>query len=161
MDAARLTVRQATPDDYKSVHKLYRMLDHWHETMHPDLFQPHDGPARTEEYVRSVIDAPDKALLVAEVDGGICGLLELLEETTPDYAMFIPRRTVKIDSLVVAEAYRRQGMACALTDAAYAWARERGIDTVRLKVYSANADALAFYADAGFARLSEVLELRL
>lgn len=161
MESELLKTRRATLEDFKFVSALYRALDDWHLAMHPDLFQSHDGPPRTLEYINSLIDGPDKALLVAEMDGELCGLVELQEESSPPLAMFIPRRMLKIDSLVVAEAYRRKGVARALMNAAYEWVRERGIDTVRLKVYSANAEALGLYEVAGFTRLTEVLERKL
>ena len=46
--------------------------------------------------------------------------------------------------------YRQEGVGGRLTDACIQWARERGVDIIRLGVNSANVAAIRLYAACGF-----------
>ncbi len=59
-----------------------------------------------------------------------------------------------VERLVVSREHRKQGMACALLDAAETLARESGKETVGLHVTSGNVAALKLYASYGFEETS-------
>ena len=75
--------------------------------------------------------------------------------------MFKPMAFLHLENLVVAESFRRQGIASELMAAVRLWAVDRGLHSIRLKVYSANTEAVCFYERAGFAPLSLTMEARL
>ena len=56
----------------------------------------------------------------------------------------------EIESVVVRESARRQGLGSALCRAVMAWAREEGADTVGLEVRSGSAGARRLYGGLGF-----------
>ena len=156
-----IAIRLAVEDDYEAVCALYRVVDTYHAAMLPAMFQEFIGPSRSLEHFVAKLNDPAKAVFVAESQGELWGLADVQESESPPYPMFKPARFALINNVVVAEAHRRQGVARALLDAISRWARERGLVTIQLNVYSKNKDALAFYLDAGFTPLSEKLELTL
>jgi ribosomal protein S18 acetylase RimI-like enzyme len=55
-----------------------------------------------------------------------------------------------ISDLLVRAAYRRRGAGRALMDAAESYARECGVDVLRVQALAANTSATSFYAANGF-----------
>ena len=70
--------------------------------------------------------------------------------TVPDVPALVPRRYAAIEELVVAEAFRRRGIAALLMDAAHHWMRDEGIDETELTVYDFNQPALRLYRKLGY-----------
>jgi ribosomal protein S18 acetylase RimI-like enzyme len=66
-----------------------------------------------------------------------------------------------ICNVVVQEAYRRQGIARSLTEAAIAEARALGAEGVVLQVYQDNPPAMRLYRDLGFQEVAGETDLRL
>ncbi|MBX3178167.1 MAG: GNAT family N-acetyltransferase [Candidatus Hydrogenedentes bacterium] len=159
MTLREITIRRATFDDYDAACALYRTVDNYHLELYPSIFQEVDGPARPRERFEAKLSDPLKAVFVAAHRGELCGLADVTEEEAPPYPMFKPARIARIDNLVVAEAYRRRGIARALLEAVRGWASEHALGRIQLSVYSKNTDALAFYEDAGFSPLVMKLEL--
>ncbi|MCL2419125.1 MAG: GNAT family N-acetyltransferase [Conexibacteraceae bacterium] len=89
---------------------------------------------------------PQSRVLVAEgADGTRLGFISLRVGTD---AVGAARGHVA-DIAVIAEA-RRMGVGSALMQAAEAWARERGLPSLSLDVWSTNEPALAFYRRLGY-----------
>ncbi|MGH7483645.1 MAG: GNAT family N-acetyltransferase [Longimicrobiales bacterium] len=125
--------------------------------------------ARRERYEdplpRSYIDAfgaidanPDIELTVAELDGRVAGMLQL---------MFIPnlsyqgRWRAMIEGVRVDSAMRGQRIGRALIEHAVARARERGCHMVQLTSDKNRTDALRFYERLGFGATHEGMKLHL
>lgn len=161
MTLQNTVIRHATEEDYEAACVLYHTVDTYHATVYPEIFQKTNGPERPRERFLEKLTSPEMAVFVAERNGKLCGLADVQEEASPPYPMFIPYRIARIDNLVVAEPYRRQGIARALLAEVRVWAEERGLASIQLSVYSKNADALACYEDAGFNPLLVKLKLKL
>jgi GNAT superfamily N-acetyltransferase len=76
-------------------------------------------------------DAPNNLALVAEVDGQVAGYLEASIQPPLDTARFQGQRDLGETRLAInfvgtADAYKRQGVATALVDAAEEWGRSKG-----------------------------------
>jgi GNAT superfamily N-acetyltransferase len=97
------------------------------------------------------------AILVAEVDGDVAGLVmvltrvpfEALDEPPGEYAL--------VAELVVREGYRRRGLGAALLRAAEGAARAAGASELRIGVLSGNRAARRLYGQAGFGPYVETL----
>ena len=103
-------------------------------------------PEDAVERLRAVAAEPDQALLVADRDGDLCGLLCL------DLMYYLPlgARTCRITALVVAIAHQGEGVGRELLQAAETWARQA--NAARIEVTSAaHRDAAhAFYRACGY-----------
>jgi RimJ/RimL family protein N-acetyltransferase len=96
-------------------------------------------------YLRGVRHSPDATVLVAESnDGGIVGRLSVARDQHPSCLH------VADIGIMVAAAYRRQGLGRALLEAAIAWARQAGVRKLELHVFPHNEGAIALYEQLGF-----------
>ena len=97
-------------------------------------------------YLRTVQRHPDAAVFVAEDEGQIAARLSLSRDAHPS------SRHVADLGLMVAEEYRRRGIATMLLDEAVGWARAFGIRKIELHVFPWNEPAIALYEAFGFER---------
>ena len=65
-------------------------------------------------------------------------------------ALFVPRRFVYLEDLVVSAAFQRQGIGHRLMERVHRWAREQGVTEVELDVWEFNASARVFYEKQGY-----------
>ncbi len=91
-------------------------------------------------------DEPDSLVLVAEASGALAGFVEVRVEH--DYFSAEPQ--AYLASIAVAPGAEGRGLGRALVAAAEDWARARGLPTLTLHVFAANARARGFYAALGF-----------
>jgi diaminopimelate decarboxylase len=134
-------VRPARPADVPS------FLEFWHAVVAEGRF------VRTEQVGTSARAyrrrfrgswTPDDAELVAVAGGRVIGHIVVSRERHP------VMRHVATLAIAVAKDRRRQGVGASLLSAAFAWARENGIDKLLLSVYPDNAVAIALYRRFGF-----------
>lgn len=115
-------------------------------------------PPLTEAPLAAVLASGDHLVLVAEAADAVVGWAHV----------FIARRVAsapfgEIAGLAVDERARRQGVARALVAAAGAWARQRGIGRLRVRVDTRRDGAHKFYETIGASRVKTqtVFEVRL
>ena len=104
-------------------------------------------PDEALERLRAIAAEPDQALLVADRDGDLCGLLGL------DLMYYLPlgARTCRITALVVATAHQGEGVGRDLLQAAETWARQAGAARVEATSAAHRDQAHAFYRACGYA----------
>lgn len=144
------SIRQATLDDYDPINAVLAEVDALHRVALPHVFRDPGAPARSREYIASIIDSQDAALLIAECADRITGLIHVLIRETRDIPILVPRRYAVIENIVVAESNRRSGVGRALMEAAHRWAQKQGIEQIELGVWEFNQGALAFYEKLGY-----------
>jgi [ribosomal protein S18]-alanine N-acetyltransferase len=104
-----------------------------------------DPPWSAAHFQSELRDVPEtRWYVVAEVDGQLAGYAGLM--TAGD--------TADVQTLAVAPAYQRRGIATALLEALTAEATRRGASTLLLEVRADNQAALALYARHGFEQIS-------
>ena len=148
------SIREATPEDYEGLCEVFAEVDALHREALSQIFREPDGPARTEEFVSSIISDEHAALFVAERDGQIVGLVHIFIREAPDIPLMVPRRYGVIDNLAVAKPFRRSGVGRSLIEKAHQWALQQGITQVELGVWEFNKGAMAFYERLGYATTS-------
>jgi len=98
-------------------------------------------------YLKAVRRYPHAAVFVAEADGGeIVARLSLSRDQHPSSSH------VADLGLMVAAAWRRQGIGRALLEAAVEWARGAGVRKIELHVFPHNEGAIKLYDEFGFER---------
>ena len=150
----KFSVREATPEDYEGLCKVFAEADALHREALPHLFRKPDGPARTREYISGILADENTALFAAEREGELIGLVHILLREAPDIPIMVPRRYAVIDSLAVKEGSRRSGIGRALMERAHQWARDQGAIQVELNVWEFNEGAIAFYEKLGYSTAS-------
>lgn len=105
--------------------------------------------------VHEVLSAPDHALLVAEIDARVAGLLHVFDRP----ALENPREAV-VQALVVDQACRRAGIGRILMAEAERWGLERNCRSVVLSSNVARTPAHAFYAALGYRMSATAYVLR-
>lgn len=155
-------LRRAGPEDLPGVTALWIALTEDHARREP-LYALAPG---AEIEVRRLIEAqlrdPDTALFVAErAEGGgrLAGLCIVRVDRAPP--IHAETRRAEITDLYVDDVQRRRGVGSALVERAYAWARERGVPRVEVRVAAHNDAGRAFWRAQGFGDFMDVLQRRL
>jgi RimJ/RimL family protein N-acetyltransferase len=135
-----LLVRPAVPGDADALVKLGRSV-----SSEPELWLTYDRSRADERRtLRSVRRDPTVAVFVAEAPAGIVGRLSIARDHNPH------SHHVAEVGLMVAAAERRRGIASALMEEAFKWARATGVSKVELEVFPHNEPAIALYRKLGF-----------
>jgi ribosomal protein S18 acetylase RimI-like enzyme len=150
-------IRQATMQDYDALCVLIEQVDVLHRDHLPTIYQAHVGPARDETYIRSTLDDPHAALLVAEDEGALNGFVLAFMREAASLPILVPRHYAVIDTLGVRPGCQRHGLGRALMARAHEWALAHGAQSVELTVYEFNQAAIAFYEALGYTPLSRRL----
>jgi tRNA(Arg) A34 adenosine deaminase TadA/GNAT superfamily N-acetyltransferase len=145
-----LTIRTATPNDFAALDALFLEGDRWHALHEPAIFCTPEGPPRPHEYLQRLLDGPDSAILLAERDGEVLGLVMLVIRASSGLPMMTPRHVGMVDTLIVAAHARRQGVGHRLMAAAEDWCRQQGCTDIELTVWGFNKPARALYADLSY-----------
>ena len=154
---AALAVRAATRADLPVVLELRLALLHEHGDsplygrLRPDVRR------RAERLYAVQLASPDEVIFLAELDGGVVGILRCL--AAQGAPLLLPERYGYISSVYVRPAVRRRGVLRALLEAAEGWCRERGLDELRLHNAVENQGANETWEAFGF-RAVEVLRAR-
>lgn len=109
-------------------------------------------------WIQAVAGVEEQVALVACVDGAVVGWIELSIERRLQTAPF-----ALIGGLVVADGVRGRGIGRRLCGAAEDWARERGMEKLRVTSRSTRPDAHRFYLRDGYetVKTSMVFEKKL
>jgi ribosomal protein S18 acetylase RimI-like enzyme len=119
------------------------------------------GRQRAVDTLRDIDDGGHEAIFVAtdgaDRDAHVRGACHLQIYDTPAGHSLVPERRGHVETLIVAQRYRRTGCGRALMRAATEWARARGAGQLLLTVWAGNDAAERFYAALGYRTISQVL----
>jgi GNAT superfamily N-acetyltransferase len=103
-------------------------------------------PNWVEEMQRRLEPSKEALILIARTAGRAVGFANAMIRTGGNAS-----RHLYVDNVYVRETARGNGAGSALLTHLEAWAREREIAELRLDVFTANAAAVRFWGNAGFA----------
>lgn len=133
MPPMTITVREAQADDAAGIARLSRENSAYYAELAPEHFRVPDEQGLVEfiENDREWRSRADTLALVAEDDGTIAGYLEASLQLPDETARWQGQRDLSeirlfINFVGTADAYKRQGVATQLVQAAEEWGRERG-----------------------------------
>jgi len=127
------TIREARADDAVGIAQLSRENGRYYVQLAPQLFRLPDEEG-VVEFIESDSEwreSPDTLALVAEDGGAVAGYLEASLQRPDETARWQGQRDLSeirlfINFVGTADAYKRQGVATTLVEAAEQWGRERG-----------------------------------
>jgi GNAT superfamily N-acetyltransferase len=142
------TLRRATEHDLDEVVALWAYFMREHALNPAYRLAPEGLQARRDLFAKRLTE-PGSALFVLErEDGGLDGMITCLDEENQPY--FMPPRYARIQAPYVRADARRKGNLKRLLEAAFAWARERGLQDARLYTGADNLMANAVAEELGF-----------
>jgi len=148
-------IRAAKAADYIAAEKLMKQVQSMHIVMRPDIYRETDTVMSFRAFSELIADG---CLLAADEGGKLVGLCTVSEKSW-SAETHVERRVLFVDSMVVDEAYRGQGIAHAFFDRLKELRDEKGLDGIELQVNAKNEAALRMYTDYGFTPKSINMEL--
>jgi len=147
-------VRVAGPRDVAAVVELRLALLREHPE-HPiyGRLRP-DVEARARVLFGSQLRSPTEAIFLAEEEGKAVGVLRCVESIGSP--LMEPARYAYVSSAYVRPESRRHGVLRALLDAAERWARDRGLEQMRLHNVAGSRNAEAAWSALGFGAVEQV-----
>jgi ribosomal protein S18 acetylase RimI-like enzyme len=141
------TIRPASKGDVKELSQLrLEALQNEPEAFSRDYQTDRNNSlADWERWLRQRNDGMMGIIFVAYVDNQLAGMMGIVRGHTTK-----THHTGTIWGVYVRPGYRRQGIGRGLMAACIRWARERGLEVVKLGVTTTNVAALRLYAACGF-----------
>lgn len=153
-------VRFAEEHELNRINELRKQVNDLHVAGKPEIFKP-GFPEELREFVHSIWNDPDKAIVVAEREGEICGFAVLHHIVRPETPFMFVRDYLDVDEFGVDEAHRREDVATEMIAFIRAYAKEAGFSRIELNMWEFNHDALAFYEAVGFTTYRRYMEMQL
>ncbi|MEM7801445.1 MAG: GNAT family N-acetyltransferase [Chloroflexota bacterium] len=151
-----VAIRLMGPADIPSVTALFDELDAYHRQELPWLFRSPESEPRDESFYHQIFNNGHENIFVAETEQ-VVGIIQLTQRSTPSLPIFVPQTRLLVDTLYVAEPFRRRGIARALMQKAEGWAHEIGAIGLDLSVYEFNKPARLFFESMGYVTLNRGL----
>lgn len=152
------TVRFARIDELERINELRKVVNDIHVYGCPDFFKP--GFKDVADQLPAIWAADDKDIIVAELDGLVCGYACIHYVNKPESPFTKAMKMCCVDEFCVDVAYRRKGLATDMISFIRTVAKEHGISRLDLNVWGFNEEAIAFYEAVGFQTYRRYMELK-
>ena len=155
-----IVIRKALETDFDQVGIIFADENAFHSRLLPDRFQIAE-PIMTPDWFKKILTDENKALLVAEKDDRLVGLVLIELMTAPDDPIFKPRRYAYIEELAVLKEHRGHGIGRLLMAKTHEWITAQGVKEVELFVWEDNPKAIRFYEQLGYQMVRRGMKLNL
>ena len=155
-----MQIRFAQENELLRINELRKQVNDLHVEGEPDVFKPGFNN-ELSNYIYEIWNDPEQEIVVAELNGTICGFAVLHHICRPDNPYMYERNYLDIDEFCVDDKWRRKGIATALISFIRDYAREKGFNHLELNMWEFNHDALAFYEAAGFVTYRRYMKMPL
>ena len=155
-----VVIREVLETDFDQVSIVFADENAFHSQLLPERFQIAD-PIMTPDWFNEILANENKALLVAESEGKLLGLVLIELMTAPDDPIFKPRRYAYIEELAVLKEYRGHGIGRRLMIKTHEWITAQGVKEVELFVWERNPNAIRFYEQLGYQMVRRGMKLDL
>ena len=155
-----LQYREATQDDLSAICVLGEAVNLLHWEAWPHVFVGAGDPLRHAEHWQQSIGAERSTTFVCELESKVIGFatVGVFQDTS---SLIQPEPYSRVGSVSIATQHQGKGIGRALMRHAENWARERGVEDIRLHVWDFNQRALSLYKELGYEIRSHVLGKRL
>ena len=154
-----MKIRPATRSDLAALVVLNHPVQKFHAGLRPDLIRSPDTHDMTPLFA-DFLAQENFRVIVAEKQGNLIGLAVYEIRKRGESPITCARCSIYVHQMSVAPQKQRKGIGKALLLFIREQARDLGITSVELDVWSANTTANKFYKSIGFAPIREVLEWR-
>ncbi|GHO89138.1 GNAT family N-acetyltransferase [Dictyobacter formicarum] len=156
----RSTIRSATEKDIDELVSLYIDFHEFHVRGVPDRLHKPDAYDETtlRNTLRELIQRQDAQIFVVEGDAGkLIGLAEVYVRQDEPHPLSIAHRYGYLQSLLIAEPFRKGGLGKQLVAAAHQWAKEQQATEMRVETWEFAEGPLYFYETLGYRTLKRDL----
>lgn len=155
-----MEIRFAQVKDIPGMEKLLLQVGEVHHQIRPDIFR--SGALKyTADELEALLQDPSRPIFVAVEEDTVLGYAFCIHRSYDGTGASTCRREIYVDDVCVDENARGQGIATALVEQVYAYARERGCQFVTLNVWNGNSGAQRFYEHMGMTPRSMNMEIKL
>ena len=154
-----MIIRFAKENELVRVNELRKQVNDLHVEGKPEVFKAGFND-ELRDYIYNIWDDPEQEIVVADLDGTICGfavLHHIVKAATP---FMYERDFIDVDEFCVDKDYRRQGVASEMITFIRNYAKEKGFNRIELNMWEFNRDALAFYETVGFKTYRRYMEMK-
>ncbi len=159
--AKDLEIRIAGPGDAAILSELNADVQKLHAEALPHLFKPPSGDTFPPEMAAEWISQPANYFFIGRAGGVDIGYIFVEIRSQIENSFRRAMDMVYIHHISIRPEYRQMGYGGELMEAAKSLARQKGIATLALDVWSFNRRAQAFFAAQGFANYNERMWLDL
>jgi ribosomal protein S18 acetylase RimI-like enzyme len=157
-----MKIAAARPDDLPLVERFVAEIQTHERARVPEVRPATEIAADYARWLVTEVAARDGVLLLAWDGDTAIGMVAAWPARDDDPLLASEHRTYAyVSDIAVAEGHRRQGVGRQLLAAAETAMRERGCRQMRICSKAGNVEALATYADAGYAPYEVILWKRL
>ena len=143
-----MTFSKATDKDIPQMIPLWRGLIDSHAQMERMFMPTGNADEKFTEYLLSLLDKDNYLVAVAGSGSKVVGYVIASVSTTPE--VFVIRRRMYLQDMVVDPESRRKGIAKGLMNAVMAFAKEQQVEKIDLLVAVKNEGANKFWKEMGF-----------
>lgn len=154
-----ILIREGKIEDLENMNELFEELDEYHRINLPNIFKKGDIIGRPLEHIKNMCENSDSEIFVAELDGKLIGMAEILKKRTVPYPLKKDREWVVLDTIVVKKEYRGKGIGNILFDSILDWTKDKKINRIEVNVYEFNNSAIKFYENLGFRNFNRIMYL--
>lgn len=145
-----ITIRMVEASDFAAIQKLNHALFVSDAKHDPELDPEWAFSETGEKFYRKIAEGQDGTVgFVAEDDGTVIGYISgsLKKPEGMPYRKVVE---AELDTILVSEAFRNQGIGERLVDELTKWCKQQGAQVMLVKAYTKNSGALGFYERKGF-----------
>lgn len=155
-----MVIRSARLGDIPGIQNLLLQVGEVHHQLRPDIFRP--GALKyTAAQLEELLADPARPIFVAAEEERVLGYAFCIHRDYDGTGASTCRREIYVDDVCVEEACRGQGIATALLNRVYDYAREQGCGFVTLNVWEGNDTARRFYEGMGMTPRNTNMEIKL
>lgn len=153
-----MKVRFAKEEELDQVNILRKQVNDLHVEGKPEVFKP-GFSKELRDFIYDIWADPEQEIVVADIDGIICGFAVLHHLNRPENPFMKERDFLDIDEFCVDKEHGRKGVASEMISFIKNYAKEKGFHRIELNMWEFNQDALAFYEASGFETYRRYMEM--
>ena len=156
----QIIIRFAKENELARVNELRKQVNDLHVEGKPEIFRAGFND-ELQDFIYKIWEDPEQKIVVAELNGVICGFAVLHHIHRPESPFMQERDFMDVDEFCVDKEYRRQGIATEMISFIRNYTNEKRIKRHQLNMCDFNQDALAFYEAVGFKTYRRYMEMEM